>query len=151
MVESKKVKKSKRVKNGRKKVYRKKNRTIKNKKMIGGFKSEQDIVDELNATGQIDRWVAAGRYFGIIRPGSDKTVNYTMSDGTNVLVNEVSKKYHPDLENIAVFKQNTQPFPFGSVRHAQGRPLHRGPITITPGINSGIAKIRSDAFSKKNH
>lgn len=98
----KRAKKTKRIKNCRKKVYRKQNRTIKNKKMIGGFKTEEAIIKELKDNGHFEMWNGK---FGLIIPGRSHTVQYMNFKGKKVNVNEVSSKYRAGVENIAVFKQ----------------------------------------------
>jgi len=103
-------------KNGEKKrisqkEYNKKNKTRKNKKMIGGGMSEQDIIDELKTKGKYDKWVSLGSKFGLtsntlkakyflVRP-----YNYYNVDGNIVKVSMVTQEYRPDVDNIAVFEQ----------------------------------------------
>ena len=33
--------------------------------MIGGAKTEQEIIDELNKKGKFDEWASLGSYFGL--------------------------------------------------------------------------------------
>ena len=100
---------TKRFRNGRKKVYRKQNRTIKNKKMIGGFKTEEIIIKELQDNGQFERWTNSGSKFGLIIPGRSSTFQIEDFRGNTVYVNEVSSKYRDGVINIAVFKNITKP------------------------------------------
>jgi hypothetical protein len=99
---------TKRFRNGRKKVYRKQNRTIKNKKMIGGFNTEKSIIEALQKSGQYERWRISGGKFGLIIPGRSSTFQYEDFRGDTVYVNEVSSKYRDGVINIAVFKQITK-------------------------------------------
>lgn len=103
-------------KNGEKKrisqeEYNKKNKTRKNKKMIGGGRTEQEIIDELKTKGKYDEWVSLGRKFGLtsntIRTKSflNTPYKYYNVDGNLVCVSMVAYKYRDDLDNIAVFKQ----------------------------------------------
>ena len=93
---------TKRFRNGRKKVQRKQNRTIKNKKMIGGFKTKEDIINELKANNKFEEWNGK---FGLIIPGLPRKFQYENFRGDTVNVNEVSSNYKDGVENIAVFKQ----------------------------------------------
>jgi len=94
------------------KEYNKKNKKIRNKKMIGAGKTEQEIIDELTTKGKYDEWVSLGRKFGLksdtlnakfflVRPYS-----YYDVDGNIVNVSMVQTTYRPDVDNIAVFKQH---------------------------------------------
>jgi hypothetical protein len=103
-------------KNGEKKrisqeEYRK-NKTIKNKKMIGGGRTEQEIIDELITKEKYDEWVSLGSKFGLTSNTLQAKVflvrpyQYYDVDGNLVNVSMVTKKYRPDVDNIAVFKQH---------------------------------------------
>ena len=89
-----------------------KNKTIKNKKLIGGGKTEQEIINELKTKGKYNEWVSLGSKFGLtsdtlkakfflVRP-----FMYYDVDGNIVNVSMVSNKYRHDVDNIAVFKQH---------------------------------------------
>lgn len=97
--------------------YNKKNKTRKNKKMIGGGRSEKEIIDELKTKGKYDEWVSLGSYFGLtsdtlrakyflVRP-----YKYYDVDGKLVNVSMVTSTYRPDVDNIAVFKQHYEKDP----------------------------------------
>jgi len=102
-------------KNGEKKrisreEFNKKNKTRKNKKMIGGGRTEQDIIDELEKEGKWEEWKKLGGRFGqtsytleeeifLIRP-----YMYYDVHGKIVKVSTSAKKYRPDVDNIAVFE-----------------------------------------------
>ena len=104
-------------KNGKKKKIsreeiNKKNKTRKNKKMIGGGRTEQEIIDELHTKKKYDEWVSLGSKFGLtsytlqakgflVRP-----YMYYDVDGKIVNVSMITRKYRPDVDNIAVFKQH---------------------------------------------
>lgn len=106
-----------------KKEYNKKNKTRKNKKMIGGGRKEKEIIDELKDKGKYEEWVSLGSNFGLTRniqntifsgfsvpdlnPDffSVRPYKYYNVDGNIVNVSMVTKKYRPDVDNIAVFKQ----------------------------------------------
>lgn len=95
-----------------KEEYNKKNKTRKNKKMIGGGKTQEEIIDELIKNEKYDEWVRLGALFG-------QTSNKLKYKGMNfqtpfqyynvnrdiVHVSMVSDIYKPDLDNIAVFEQ----------------------------------------------
>jgi hypothetical protein len=83
---------------------------IKNKKMIGGGKTQQEIIDELITKGKYDEWVSLGGYYGLtsntlkakfflVRP-----FKYYDVDGNIVNVSMVQNFYRPDVDNVAVFK-----------------------------------------------
>jgi hypothetical protein len=105
-------------KNGEKKrisqgEYNKKNKTRKNKKMIGGGRSEQEIINELKTKGKYDEWVRLGSKFGLTSKtlqGADffsvKPYMYYDVDGNIVNVSMVQSTYNPKVDNIAVFKQH---------------------------------------------
>lgn len=100
-------------KNGEKKrisqeEYNKKNKT---RKMIGGGRTEQEIIDELRTKGKYDEWIRLGSKFGLtsntlkakfflVRPYKIYDVN-----GKIVNVSMVQSTYRPDVDNIAVFNQ----------------------------------------------
>lgn len=96
----------------RKKNKTRKNKSRKNKKMLsGGGKTEQEIIDELTTKGKYDEWDSLGRKFGLtsntlkvpvflVRP-----YKYYDVDGNIKHVSMVTKKYRPDVDNIAVFNQ----------------------------------------------
>jgi hypothetical protein len=82
-----------------------------NKKMIGGGKSQEEIINELKSKGKYDDWVSLGSLFGLtsntlkakfflVRP-----YKYYDVDGNIVDVSMVQTTYRPDVDNIAVFKQ----------------------------------------------
>ena len=84
----------------------------KNKKIIGGGKTEQEIIDELKTKGKYDEWVSLGSKFGLtsntlqakfflVRP-----YKYYDVDGNLVNVSMIQSMYRPDVDNIAVFKQH---------------------------------------------
>jgi len=103
-------------KNGEKKrisqeEYNKKNKTRKNKTMIGGGRTEQEIIDELKTKEKYDEWISLGSNFGLtsdtlqakfflVRP-----YMYYDVDGNIVNVSMITRTYRPDVDNIAVFKQ----------------------------------------------
>jgi len=109
-------------KNGEKKrisreEFNKKNKTRKNKKMIGGGRTEQEIIDELITKEKYDEWVSLGSYFGLtsdtlkaktflVRP-----YMYYDVDGKIVNVSMITSTYRPDVDNIAVFKQHYEKDP----------------------------------------
>ena len=102
-------------KNGEKKrisqeEYNKKNKTRKNKKMIGGGRTEQEIIDELKTKKKYDEWVSLGSWFGLIMKASndndDNPVMYYDVDGKIVNVSMITTTYRPNVDNIAVFKQH---------------------------------------------
>ena len=104
-------------KNGEKKrisyeEYNKKNKTRKNKKMFGGGRTEQEIIDELKTKGKYDEWVSLGSYFGLTSDTLrakiflDRPYKYYDVDGNLVNVSMVTSTYRPDVDNIAVFKQH---------------------------------------------
>ena len=93
--------------------YNKKNKTRRNKKMIGGGKTFQEIIDELKAKGKYDEWIKLGGRFGLtsdtlrapfflVRPHT-----YYNVDGEPVNVSMVTSVYdqRPCIDNIAVFDQ----------------------------------------------
>jgi hypothetical protein len=93
--------------------YNKKNKTRRNKKMIGGGKTFQEIIDELKAKGNYDEWIKLGGRFGLtsdtlrapfflVRPHT-----YYNVDGEPVNVSMVTSVYdqRPCIDNIAVFDQ----------------------------------------------
>lgn len=95
-----------------KEEYNKKYKTRKNKKMIGGGKTQEEIISELKTKGKYDEWVSLGSRFGqtsrtlkakffLVRP-----YQYYNADGDIVHVSMVTTKYRPDVDNIAVFTQN---------------------------------------------
>ena len=104
-------------KNGEKKrisqeEYIKKNKTRKNKKMIGGGRTEQEIIEELKTKGKYDEWISLGSKFGLtsdtlqsnfflVRP-----YKYYDVDENLVNVSMITSTYRPDVDNIAVFKQH---------------------------------------------
>ena len=91
------------------------NKTRKNKKMIGGGMSEEDIIDELKTKGKYDEWVSLGSKFGLTSDTlqskyfSVRPFKYYDVDGNIVNVSMVAKKYRPDVDNIAVFEQFVDP------------------------------------------
>lgn len=104
-------------KNGEKKrisqkEYDKKNKTRKNKKMIGGGRSEEEIIEELRTKGKYDEWVSLGSKFGLtsdtlkVKLFLYRPYQYYDVDGKLVNVSMVQKTYRPDVDNIAVFKQH---------------------------------------------
>jgi hypothetical protein len=104
-------------KNGEKKrisrkEFNKKNKTRKNKKMIGGGRTEQDIIDELKTKGKYDEWIRLGRRFGQTsytlgenaKVFSVRPYMYYDVDGKIVNVSTTAKTYRSDVDNIAVFE-----------------------------------------------
>ena len=119
-------------KNGEKKrisqeEYNKKNKTRKNKKMIGGGRTEQEIIEELKTKGKYDEWITLGSNFGLTSDtyeqnfflGSNfgltsdtyeqnvfsvRPYKYYDVDKNLVNVSMVTSTYRPDVDNIAVFK-----------------------------------------------
>jgi hypothetical protein len=107
-----KLKKNSQKKRISREEFNKKNKTRKNKKMIGGGRTEQEIIDELKTKGKWEEWIRLGRYFG--------QTSYTLGeeaevflhrpymfydvDGKIVNVSTTAKKYRLDVDNIAVFK-----------------------------------------------
>ena len=104
-------------KNGEKKrisreEFNKKNKTRKNKKMIGGGRTEQEIIHELKTKEKWDEWISLGGRFG--------QTSYTLGeeaeiflhrpymfydvDGKIVNVSTTASNYRSDVDNIAVFK-----------------------------------------------
>jgi len=92
--------------------FNKKNKTRKNKKMIGGGRTEQEIIDELKTKEKYDEWISLGSNFGLtsdtlrakiflVRP-----YIYYDVDGNIVNVSMITNTYRPDVDNIAVFKQH---------------------------------------------
>jgi len=92
--------------------FNKKNKTRKNKKMIGGGRTEQEIIDELKTKEKYDEWISLGSKFGLtsdtlrakgflVRP-----YMYYDVDGNIVNVSMITNTYRPDVDNIAVFKQH---------------------------------------------
>jgi hypothetical protein len=82
-----------------------------NKKMIGGGKTQQEIIDELRTKGKYDEWVRLGSLYGLtsdtlkvkfflVRP-----FKYYDVDGNLIDVSMVQNTYRPDVDNIAVFEQ----------------------------------------------
>lgn len=82
-----------------------------NKKMIGGGKSKEEIINELKSKEKYNEWVSLGSLFGLtsntlkakfflVRP-----YKYYDVDGNIVDVSMVQTTYRPDVDNIAVFKQ----------------------------------------------
>ena len=95
-----------------KKNKTRKNKTRKNKKMIGGGRTEQEIIEELKTKGKYDEWISLGSKFGLtsdtlraeiflVRP-----FKYYDVDENLVNVSMVTRTYRPDVDNIAVFKQH---------------------------------------------
>jgi len=77
-----------------------------------GGKTQEDIISELKSKGKYDEWVRLGSRFGqtsstlksrffLVRP-----YHYYNVDGNIVHVSMISTNYRPDVDNIAVFKQN---------------------------------------------
>jgi hypothetical protein len=144
MVEYLKTKKGyfyKLLKNGEKKRISKEEYNKKNKKMIGGKKSMEEIIDELKAKGKYDEWVEEGSYFGLtcsfcpaelfkIRPFKFYDV-----DGNIVNVSMVSQKYDnsSDIDNIAVFKQISTKDP-NSVNQNTFRIVEKNQTLYTSGL-----------------
>lgn len=104
-------------KNGEKKrisqeEYIKKNKTRKNKKMIGGGRTEQEIIEELKTKGKYDKWISLGSKFGLTSDTSRAKIflvrpfKYYDVDENLVNVSMVTTKYRPDVDNIAVFEQH---------------------------------------------
>ena len=80
--------------------------------MIGGGRTEQEIIDELKTKEKYDEWISLGSKFGLtsdtlqantflVRP-----YMYYDVDGNIVNVSMITRTYRPDVDNIAVFKQN---------------------------------------------
>ena len=104
-------------KNGEKKrisreEFNKKNKTRKNKKMIGGGMTYQEIIEELKTKGKYDEWISLGSNFGLTSDTLkakfflDRPYKYYDVDENLVNVSMVTKTYRPDVDNIAVFKQH---------------------------------------------
>lgn len=104
-------------KNGEKKrisqeEYIKKNKTRKNKKMIGGGRTEKEIIDEIITKEKYDEWVSLGSKFGLTSDTLQAKIflvrpfKYYDVDGNLVNVSMVTNKYRHDVDNIAVFKQH---------------------------------------------
>ena len=105
-------------KNGEKKrisqeEYIKKNKTRKNKKMIGGGRTEKEIIDELKTKGKYDEWVRLGSNFGLTsyklqaKIFLNRPFKYYDVDGNLVNVSMVTSTYTPAVDNIAVFEQHS--------------------------------------------
>ena len=92
--------------------FNKKNKTRKNKKIIGGGRTEQEIIDELKNKGKWEEWIRLGRYFGQTSDTLgeeaeiflDRPYMYYNVDGKIVYVSTTAKKYRSDVDNIAVFE-----------------------------------------------
>ncbi len=109
-------------KNGEKKrisreEFNKKNKTRKNKKMLGGGRTEQEIIDELKTKKKYDEWVSLGSNFGLTSDTLKRQIflvrpfMYYDVDGKIVNVSMITNTYRPDVDNIAVFKQHIKKDP----------------------------------------
>ena len=89
-----------------------KNKYLSLKKMIGGGRTEQEIIDELKTKDKYDEWISLGSNFGwtsdtlsskyfLVRP-----YMYYNVDGKIVNVSMISSTFGPHVDNIAVFKQH---------------------------------------------
>jgi hypothetical protein len=133
-------------KNGEKKrisreEFNKKNKTRKIKKMIGGGKTEKEIIDELEKKGKYDEWVRLGRRFG--------QTSYTLGekaevflhrpymyydvDGKIVNVSTSAKQYRSDVDNIAVFQPHIVKDPT-NVDQSQYRIVDKSETLSTTGL-----------------
>jgi hypothetical protein len=107
-----KLKKNSEKKRISRKEFNKKNKTRKNKKMIGGGKTEEEIIKELQTKKKYDEWIKLGALFGqtSYTLGEEAEVFLTRPymyydvDGKIVNVSTTAKKYRLDVDNIAVFK-----------------------------------------------
>ena len=109
--------------------------------MIGGFKTEDIIIKELQDNGQFERWTNSGSKFGLIIPGRSSTFQFEDFRGNTVYVNEVSSKYRDGVINIAVFKNITKP----KTRNHYGinNAVFKNITKPKPGNHYGISKARS--------
>jgi len=107
-----KLKKNSKKKRILREKFNKKNKTRKNKKMIGGGRTEQEIINELKTKGKYDEWISLGSNFGLTSNTSKskfflvRPYMYYDVDGKIVNVSMITSTYRPDVDNIAVFKQH---------------------------------------------
>jgi hypothetical protein len=109
-----KLKKNSQKKRISREEFNKKNKTRKNKKMIGGGRTEQEIIDELKTKGKYNEWIRLGGWFGQTSDSEtfqeeatvflDRPFMYYNVDGKIVYVSTTAKKYRSDVDNIAVFE-----------------------------------------------
>ena len=128
--------------------YNRKNKTRKNRKMIGGGKTQEEIIDELKTKGKYDEWVKLGSNFGLtsdtlkakfflVRP-----VKYYDVDGNIVNVSMITQTYRPDVDNIAVFEQIVVEDPT-RVKQSKYRFVDSSEVLSTSGLATctGLAMI----------
>ena len=89
-----------------------KNKYLNLKKMIGGGRTEQEIINELKTKKKYEEWISLGSYFGwtsdTLRSKyfSVRPYMYYNVDGKIVNVSMISREFGPHVDNIAVFKQH---------------------------------------------
>lgn len=122
-----------------KKSYNLKNKTRKNKKIIGGGKTETEIETELREKGKYDEWVRLGSYYGLTSDTLKAPVflnrryKYYDVDGNIVDVSMVQKGFRPDVDNIAVFEQFVERDPT-FVRQTEHRIVNNTETLSTAGL-----------------
>ena len=116
--------------------------------MIGGGKTQEEIIDELKTKGKYDEWVKLGSNFGLtsdtlkakfflVRP-----VKYYDVDGNIVNVSMITQTYRPDVDNIAVFEQIVVEDPT-RVKQSKYRFVDSSEVLSTSGLATctGLAMI----------
>lgn len=81
--------------------YNKKRNNLTKTQLIGGVKSEEEIINQLRISKAYDRWDESGKYFGL----TSRQGPYRFFDADNniVDVSSISKTYKPG--SVPVFKQ----------------------------------------------
>jgi hypothetical protein len=151
MVEYSKTKKGyfyKLKKNGEKKRISQEEYNRKNKirKMIGGGRTKDEIIDELKNKGKYDEWVRLGSKFGLTSDTLKaerfltRPYKYYDVDGEIVNVSMVQPTYRPDVDNIALFNQHVVEDPT-YVKPSTFR-IEEGPLSTSGLLTcSGLAMI----------
>jgi len=154
-------------KNGEKKrisqeEYNKKNKTIKNNKMIGGGRKE--IIDELISKERYKEWVDLGSKFGLRMDDSDivdlenddleeegftnRPLRYYNVDDEDVYVSKVLNTYTPHKDIIAVFEPIIEPLGDYVFPERDQTYVHSGTFKIADtGVNLTTSNLMSTVLT----
>jgi hypothetical protein len=127
------------IKNGKKKrisrkKFSEKNKTRKTKKMIGGGKTEKEILEELDKKYMRSLWEIKGKWFGLqYGPPETRSLVYKDVNNEYIKVNGITQTFDTrvHVDNVAVFPEETP----------EERPAHHIDVSDPGYVDGGKFKI----------